>query len=71
MGFGPVYITGSLYEYKGGPLVVRTPTLIDTNARDDWEEDTKGESDAVFPAGVSAIFAMNEKPDPGRIPYLV
>ena len=64
VGSGPVYITGSLYEYKGGPLVVRTPTLIDTNAKDDWEEDTQGESDAVFTAGVSAIFAMNEHPDP-------
>jgi hypothetical protein len=64
VGSGPVYITGSLYEYKGGPLVARTPTLIDTNAKDDWEDDTKGVSDAVFPAGVSAIFAMNEKADP-------
>lgn len=64
VGSGPVYITGSLYEYKGGPLVARTPTLIDTNAMDDWEDDTKGASDAVFTAGVSAIFAMNEHADP-------
>jgi len=64
VGSGPVYITGSLYEYKGGPLVARTPILIDTNAMDAWEDDTKGASDAVFTSGVSAIFAMNEHPDP-------
>lgn len=64
VGSGPVYITGSLYAYKGGPLVARTPTLIDTNAKDDWEENTQGQYDAVFPAGISAIFAMNEHEEP-------
>ena len=34
VGLDPVYVTGSLYEYKGGPLVARVPTLIDTNAQD-------------------------------------
>ncbi len=62
VGSGPVYITGSLYEYKGGPLVARTPTMVDTNGNDPWED--PGVNDAVFPSGVSAIFAMNEKSDP-------
>lgn len=61
VGSGPVYITGSLYEYKGGPLVARTPTMVDTSGNDPWEEPG---NDAVFKAGVSAIFAMNEKADP-------
>jgi hypothetical protein len=61
VGSGPVYITGSLYAYKGGPLVARTPTMVDTNGNDPWEEPG---NDAVFSAGVSAIFAMNEKADP-------
>jgi regulation of enolase protein 1 (concanavalin A-like superfamily) len=38
VGSGPVYVTGSLYEFKGGPLVARIPTLIDTNLRDWWED---------------------------------
>jgi hypothetical protein len=37
IGAGPVYITGSIYEYKGGPLLARTPTLIDTAGVDSWE----------------------------------
>ena len=28
IGSGPVYVTGSLYEHKGGPLVVRSPTMV-------------------------------------------
>jgi hypothetical protein len=38
VGSGPVYVTGSLYEYKGGPLVARIPTLIDTDLKDWWED---------------------------------
>ncbi len=57
VGSGPVYITGSLYESKGGPLLARTPTLIDTNARDPWEN--AGIHDAVFRQGASAVFSMN------------
>jgi hypothetical protein len=64
VGSGPVYITGSLYAYKGGPLVARTPTLIDTNAQDDWEQDTQGQYDAPFTAGVSTVLAINEHEEP-------
>jgi len=62
VGSDPVYITGSIYEYKGGPLLARTPTFIDTNGNDPWENE--GIHDAVFPNGVSAIFGMNEDPEP-------
>jgi hypothetical protein len=58
VGSGPVYVTGSLYEYKGGPLVVKTATMVDTNGNDPWEEEV--EQDAVFTSGVSGIFAQNE-----------
>ncbi len=57
IGSDPVYITGSLYEYKGGPLLSRTPTLIDTGGVDPWE--SAGVHDAVFRQGVSAVFSMN------------
>jgi hypothetical protein len=59
LGSGPVYITGSLYEYKGGPLVVRTATMVDTAGNDPWEE--PDEYDAVFTNGVSCIFAQSEQ----------
>jgi len=62
VGSDPVYVTGSLYEYKGGPLLARTPTMIDTNAADAWEN--AGVQDAVHPKGVSVIFSMNEDPQP-------
>jgi hypothetical protein len=62
VGSDPVYITGSLYEYKGGPLLARTPTLIDTNGNDPWENE--GFHDAVYPSGVSAVFGMNQNPMP-------
>jgi hypothetical protein len=62
VGSGPVYVTGSLYEYKGGPLVVRTATMVDTNENDPWEEEV--EQDAVFTSGVSGIFAQNENEQP-------
>ena len=58
VGADPVYITGRLYAQRGGPLVVRTPTLVDTNAVDPWEN--AGVYDAVFPGGVSVIFAANQ-----------
>ncbi|UCE47185.1 MAG: hypothetical protein JSW47_16465, partial [Phycisphaerales bacterium] len=62
VGSGPVYITGSLYEYKGGPLLARTPTLIDTNGNDPWENE--GIHDAVYSSGLSAVFGMNQNPVP-------
>jgi len=62
VGSGPVYITGSLYEYKGGPLLARTPTLIDTNGNDPWENE--GFDDAVYSSGLSAVFGMNQNPTP-------
>ncbi|MCP4260806.1 MAG: hypothetical protein GY774_25260, partial [Planctomycetes bacterium] len=62
VGSDPVYITGSLYEYKGGPLLARTPTLIDTNGNDPWENE--GNHDAIYPSGVSVIFGLNQNPIP-------
>jgi hypothetical protein len=62
VGSDPVYITGSVYEYKGGPLLVRTPTFIDTSANDPWE--TPNIHDDVFSSGVSGIFGMWEDPQP-------
>ena len=62
VGSDPVYITGSLYEHKGGPLMARTPTFIDTNGNDPWERE--GIHDVVFPNGVSAVFGMNQDPEP-------
>ena len=62
VGSDPVYITGSLYEYKGGPLLARTPVFIDTNGNDPWENDNI--HDAVYPSGISAVFGMNQDPDP-------
>ena len=62
IGSDPTFVTGCLYEYKGGPLVVRTDTMIDTSGNDDWED--PGVLDAPFPSGDSAIFAQNENPVP-------
>ncbi|MHC4750490.1 MAG: hypothetical protein ACYTFW_11505, partial [Planctomycetota bacterium] len=65
VGSDPVYITGSLYEYKGGPLVARVPTFIDTSAQDPWEE--PGLPEQVYPpfaAGVTFIGGMNEDEEP-------
>ena len=68
VGSNPVYITGSLYEYKGGPLVARTPTLIDTNAKDWWEDaddpQTPINDVLVFTSGVSGVAMFNEDPAP-------
>jgi len=62
IGSDPVYITGSLYEYKGGPLLARTPTLVDTSGVDSWEHG--GVYDGVFAKGASAIFSMNQNATP-------
>jgi len=77
VGSNPVYVTGSLYEYKGGPLVARTPTLIDTDLKDWWEDaddtDTFWIVDVkVFPITnfmdknyrKSGIGVLNEDPTP-------
>ncbi len=62
LGSDPTYITGSLYEYNGGPLVARTATMVDTSGNDPWEEDAG--SDAPFLSGTSGIFAQNEDEEP-------
>jgi hypothetical protein len=62
IGSDPVYITGSIYEYKDGPLLAITPTLIDTDANDHWER--AGIHDGVFAAGVSGILGMWKDPQP-------
>ena len=62
IGSDPVYITGSLYESKGGPLLARTPTLVDTSGVDSWEN--AGVHDDVYRRGASAIFSMNQDPTP-------
>jgi hypothetical protein len=59
VGAGPVYVTGSLYEFKGGPLVARTATMVDTAGNDPWED--PDEHDAPFVQGLSGIFAQNEQ----------
>jgi hypothetical protein len=61
VGSGPVHVTGSLYESKGGPLVARV-SMIDTNANDPWED--AGVRDEVFTEGISGIFAQNEQEEP-------
>jgi hypothetical protein len=61
VGSGPVYVTGSIYEYKGGPLVVRTATMVDTAGNDPWEEEG---ADAPFLSGSSGIFAQNQNETP-------
>ncbi|MCX5647300.1 MAG: hypothetical protein NTZ17_21855 [Phycisphaerae bacterium] len=61
VGSGPVYVTGSLYEYKGGPLVAQA-TMIDTDSHDAWED--VGKHDKVFTEGLSGIFAQNEHEQP-------
>ncbi len=62
VGSDPVYITGSVYEHKGGPLLVRTPTFVDTSANDPWE--APNIHDGVFAEGVSGIYGMWEDPQP-------
>lgn len=62
VGADPVYVTGSLYASKGGPLLARTPTMIDTGGADPWEH--AGVNNAVHTKGVSVIFSMNEDSTP-------
>ena len=62
VGSDPVYITGSAYEYKGGPLLVRTPTFVDTSANDSWE--APNIHDDVFTSGASGVFGMWVAPQP-------
>jgi len=64
VGSGPVYVQGSLYEFKGGPLVAQTEIMIDTNGNDSWEEPDDGGSNKVFTSGASGIFAENEEEVP-------
>jgi len=62
IGSDPVYVTGRLYEYKDGPLVAKTETMVDTAGNDPWEEE--GVEDKPFLSGVSGIFAQNENEAP-------
>lgn len=62
VGSDPTYVTGSLYEFKGGPLVARTATMVDTKRNDPWEDE--GAGDAPFQKGISGIFGQNEKEQP-------
>jgi uncharacterized protein YuzB (UPF0349 family) len=62
VGKDPAYVTGSLYEYQGGPLVARIPTLVDSSANDSWED--PGVQDEPFAQGMSGIFGQNENPEP-------
>jgi hypothetical protein len=62
VGSGPVYVQGSLYEFKGGPLVAQTPVMIDTAGNDPWEDPDK--NDKPFLNGPSGIFAQNEHETP-------
>ncbi|MBN1817906.1 MAG: hypothetical protein JW828_11135 [Sedimentisphaerales bacterium] len=62
LGSNPTYVTGRLYEYKGGPLVAQAGPMIDTAGNDPWED--PGEQDAPFVSGMSGIFAQNEHTEP-------
>ncbi len=62
VGAGPVYVTGRLYEFKGGALVAQTPTMVDTDAKDWWED--AGKREKVYTEGISGIFAQNEDETP-------
>ncbi len=65
VGSGPVYITGTLYESKGGPIVLRLPTLVDTDDQDPWEDDDlPAFAYQVFTEGASGVAAINEDEDP-------
>jgi len=68
VGSNPAYVTGYLYEHKGGPLVARTQTLVDTSAQDSWEDppipEIPGAEEAPFADGYSGIFGQNERSSP-------
>jgi len=55
-------VIGRLYESKGGVLLAQTPTMVDTDAKDAWEDAAKREK--VLTEGVSGIFAQNEEAIP-------
>jgi len=60
VGAGPVTVTGSLYESKGGALVAQV-SFVDTDAKDPWEDAAKQEK--VYKEGLCGIFAQNEQGD--------
>jgi hypothetical protein len=62
IGSNPVYITSRLYESRGGTLLASTPTLIDTNAQDDWENGGAGVE--VIAKGQAGVFGMTQRDDP-------
>jgi hypothetical protein len=62
IGTDPTYVTGYLYQYKGGPLVAQTETMIDTAGQDGWED--PGPHIEVFKTGQSGVFGQNENDDP-------
>ena len=62
VGSGPVYVTGSLYEFKGGPLVARKATSWPLLINFPWEDE--GVNDEIFPSGASGIFGQNEDEEP-------
>ena len=62
VGSDPVCVTGSIYEYKGGPLLARTPAMVDTGGNDPWEY--PGLNDGVYARGKSGIFSINENATP-------
>ena len=68
VGSNPVYVTGSLYEYKGGPLIARLPTMVDTDAQDWWEDATDAlgnpEGVKVLKQGVSGLTGFDEDETP-------
>jgi hypothetical protein len=76
VGSDPVYVTGSIYEYKGGPLLARSPVMVDTSGKDAWESDDPcppefpllscEPSDAwpVYTNGKSGIFSINQNSTP-------
>jgi hypothetical protein len=65
VGAGPAYITATLYESKGGPEVLRLPTLVDTDDQDPWEDDGLPTfAYQVFTEGTSGMGAINEDEEP-------
>jgi hypothetical protein len=62
LGSDPTYVTGYLYDHKGGTLVAKTATMVDTSGNDPWEEE--GAGDAPFLKGISGIFGQNEHEEP-------
>ncbi len=62
IGTDPTYVTGYLYQYRGGPLVAQTETMIDTAGQDGWED--PGPHIDVYKVGQSGVFGQNEGDDP-------